>query len=423
MSSQTQPTDHPEAASRSRLLRQALAQGGGLTLGSALGAVFFVPGASAYWVAFATLAFAALWSGIAWRMHGALCALAAAGPGAQSRPASDLSAGDIVPAAALEAAASEREIQVGAAREEAGRVQTLLHEAIDKIIVSFGSINDQIRQQQQVAFGIASMDASSPATTSGFQKFVEDTSRTLDYFVENTIANSRSAVGLVERMEDIRERLGDIRGILGEIESISKQTNLLALNAAIEAARAGEAGRGFAVVADEVRHLSGRTNQFSQEIRAKVASVNDSVVSAETAINEVASKDMNFTLQAKQQVDQTMREVEQINERMTEGVAQMGRIASEVERNVDASVTALQFQDMVTQLLGHLTRRVEALGMMNEALAQMANRCVGSGLVQQDARLVEELARCARVVGEARSHTSHNPVSQTGMGTGDVELF
>jgi len=414
-------TEHPEACPRAAL-RRALAQGGGLTFGLALGAVFLIPGTAAYWVAFATLAFGALWSGIAWRMHTAMAAgmhvASAAATAAADEPDPMLAS-----SSAMEAAASERDAQVAAAREDAERVGTLLCEAIDKIIVSFGSINEQIRQQQEVACGIASTDAASPGTTSGFQKFVEDTSRTLDYFVENTIANSRSAVGLVERMEDIRERLGDIRGILGEIESISKQTNLLALNAAIEAARAGEAGRGFAVVADEVRHLSGRTNQFSQEIRAKVASVNDSVVSAEAAINEVASKDMNFTLQAKQQVDQTMGEVKHINERMTAGVARMGSIASEVERNVDASVTALQFQDMVTQLLGHITRRVEALGMMNEALTRMGSRCVSTGLVHQHPALVDALSHCSRVVGEARSHTSHNPVSQTGMGTGGVELF
>jgi methyl-accepting chemotaxis protein len=314
---------------------------------------------------------------------------------------------------ALESAASERDAQVAAARAEAEQVQVLLREAIDKIVVSFGSINEQIKQQQQVACGIAAADADAPGKGGDFQSFVEDTSRTLDYFVENTIANSRSAVGLVERMEDIRERLGDIRGILGEIESISKQTNLLALNAAIEAARAGEAGRGFAVVADEVRHLSGRTNQFSQEIRAKVASVNDSVVSAETAINEVASKDMNFTLQAKQQVDQTMREVKQINERMTAGVARMGQIASEVERNVDASVAALQFQDVVSRLLGDLTRRAEALGMMNEALMRMGSSCAAAGLVRQPHQhpaFVEALSHCSRVVDEVRSHASHRPI-------------
>lgn len=423
MSSQLLHSTNSAGGPRSLHLRRALAQGAGLTFGLALGAALLLDNPTSLWVAFATLAFGVIWSGIAVQLHRADCADMAGDRTAHVADEPHASVAVGLPCEAIESAACEQEVQVAAAREDAERVQVLLHEAIEKVIGSFGSINEQIQQQQQVALGIANMDVGAVGTSAGFQRFVEDTSRTLDYFVENTIANSRSAVGLVERMEDIRERLADIRSILGEIESISKQTNLLALNAAIEAARAGEAGRGFAVVADEVRHLSGRTNQFSQEIRSKVDSVNDSVVSAESAIHEVASKDMNFTLQAKQQVDQTMSEVKDINERMTSGVARMGEIATLLARDVDASVTALQFQDMVTQLLSHLTRRVEALGMLNTALARVATRGAGIDAESTHPALLEELSHCARAVEDARQHTAHNPVSQTGMGTGNVELF
>ncbi|WP_425469044.1 methyl-accepting chemotaxis protein, partial [Pseudomonas fluorescens] len=95
---------------------------------------------------------------------------------------------------------------------------------------------------------------------------MEEASSSLEHIA--TALNSTATV-----INTLGQRSQEIGGIVGVITSIAEQTNLLALNAAIEAARAGEQGRGFAVVADEVRNLASRTRQATDEISGMIQSI------------------------------------------------------------------------------------------------------------------------------------------------------
>lgn len=306
--------------------------------------------------------------------------------------------------------------------DEVGRVKDLIDGAIPALLSSFTEMTEQARAQQQLAFKISRGEVQTEQGRSvNFSQFVAETSKILEIFTENTVENSRVAMGLVEKMESIAHNVKGVSGILGEIEAISKQTNLLALNAAIEAARAGEAGRGFAVVADEVRNLSMRTGQFSQQIRDSIGNVDGAVSSAVSAIFALASQDMSFALQSRSQVENTMADIQAMNTEIAHTVEELGSIAGQVETSVANAVVSLQFQDMVTQVLAHVGKRMRELEQLNRQMLGICEKLShekGFG-----PSVVEELKDIQAIMGALQGTLQHNPVKQESMDSGEVELF
>lgn len=142
------------------------------------------------------------------------------------------------------------------------------------------------------------------------------------------------------QVEQLAGQVRDISKVLDVIRSIAEQTNLLALNAAIEAARAGEAGRGFAVVADEVRALAHRTQQSTQEIEQMIGDVHqgtDKAVQAMQASNERARSTLDVARTAGEALEDITRAISQISERnlvIASASEEQAQVAREVDRNL-----------------------------------------------------------------------------------------
>lgn len=146
---------------------------------------------------------------------------------------------------------------------------------------------------------------SSRLANEGKQKVSETTKVILDMNHE-----MQSSTGVINQLA---EQVTSIGQILDVIRAVAEQTNLLALNAAIEAARAGEAGRGFAVVADEVRSLAHRTQESTEEIETMVREVQSSANAAVTAMQDATTK----TDQAQQVAAEAAMALEQITNRIS----------------------------------------------------------------------------------------------------------
>ena len=229
--------------------------------------------------------------------------------------------------------ASEFSEQIAEMRGEVSRAQAIFSEAIEALVSSFHGMNSQIQRQQQLGMQIVA-GGFEGGSVAEFRDFASKTSDTLRQFVDSVVENSRLAMSLVEMTDRIATQMREVRGMLGEIEGIAKQTNLLALNAAIEAARAGEAGRGFAVVADEVRDLSGRTSHFSHQIRGSLTNMQVTIEATEQAINQMAAQDMTFALTSKGDVELAMSGIEAMNQRTGDTVGELNIIAEQVEFSV-----------------------------------------------------------------------------------------
>jgi methyl-accepting chemotaxis protein len=315
--------------------------------------------------------------------------------------------------------------QFGNIRSENHQVQGILADAIEKLISSFTTLEEKSRRQQEMARAIVFGGKSGTKGERGLETLLEEIREMLHAFLEQASRNGAEAQNLSQRMNQTNENFRKVRSLLGEVSKIASQTNLLAINASIEAARAGQHGRGFAVVAEEVRSLADRSNRFSNEIGESVQGIADALSQVEGGISSIAKADGDLAAETRQRISDVLGESERFNHLIQGTVGAMSEISDAVAHEVGRAVTSLQFQDMSTQVIGHVNRRLESLGGLLEEIAGLAfAKGKGQADLKKDCDLRLHDFRDSLETGALLlENANHNPVSQKSMSEGDIELF
>ncbi|MEJ1227152.1 methyl-accepting chemotaxis protein [Pseudomonas sp. CCNWLW56] len=240
----------------------------------------------------------------------------------------------------------------------------------DEIEQAATAVNEMTSAVEEVARNaVSTSEASKNATTSAGdgRDLVQETVGA----IERMSADVQSTATLIGNLADESR---DIGKVLDVIRGLADQTNLLALNAAIEAARAGEAGRGFAVVADEVRALAHRTQQSTSEIERMIGSIQNGTEQAVDSMRnstERAESTLNIARGAGMSLDTINAAILEINERnlvIASAAEEQAQVAREVDRNLvnirDLSVQSATGANQTSAASAELSRLAVDLNSM-----------------------------------------------------------
>lgn len=285
---------------------------------------------------------------------------------------------------------------------------------IEQAIVALCARFTTIVTQIEASLGAAWQGGDGDREANGFVSVITSSERKLREVVDGlagTMSEKRTILTETERVTTFTDEL---KQMAADVASIASQTDLLALNAAIEAARAGEAGRGFAVVADEVRKLSTMSGQIGKRITGKVELIAATITDSATAIRAILERDATATGQCESGIHEVVRTFSSTLSDLAAASATLREKTEDIKTEIREALFSLQFQDRVSQMLGHVQASLERLGTE----AREATRC---GRAPDIEALVRELELSCSMEEERDARAADGGVKAAP--ASDVTLF
>jgi len=302
--------------------------------------------------------------------------------------------------------------------ESMDQLQGVISDANSKLQQSFSGLTTNADRQSHLIMEVLDQlraNDGSDDESLKFDKFAIETDQMLHEYVGLTVKVSDKSIEAAHKMQDMVDQMDTMFNLLGDVKYLADQTGLLALNASIEAARAGELGRGFSVVADEVRNLARKSGHLNEQIHKNVSLSRATLEETNSIVGQIASLDMKQALEAKENLDKMMAELEQVNRFVSSSLNASSTITAAIQSDVGRAVTALQYDDMATQLIDYVKLKMMSL---DEGVNEIKPL-----LDQSDVAIIVQGINKLLLQQQEQKVVSQRVVSSTSMDHGDVELF
>lgn len=321
------------------------------------------------------------------------------------------------PARAVNSGTTLTDTELDALRAQVEQARGILADAVAKLSGSFSTMETETKVQKdmmQALLASLSRDGDSSETQSpqdkekepgqtkiNIREFTIETGAFLTQFTDLLASVSQQSIRTVYRIDDMVDQLDAVFSLINSINGIADETFILAVNASIEAARtkdvSTQSGHSFSVIASNIRELSKKTRRFNDQIGTQIGKARTTVNEVREIIAAMASRDLNVALSGKERIELMMSELAGFQQFMTENVDRASVATSRIAESTSQAVTAMQFEDILNQLLVSIRQRAE--------------RIAGEG---------GEPPTTASPFGRA---SLNGPVQQHNMTPGKVELF
>ena len=183
----------------------------------------------------------------------------------------------------------------------------------------------------------------------------------LSRMVDSLESSTREKVSTLERVHELAHLVETLREMADGVARIAAQTNLLAINAKIEAAHAGEHGRGFALVAQEVRRLSGESAQMASRMAQSVVGIGGAIEQARAAADASSARDQTALRQAREATARVLGDFRAVTRSLAGSAAVLRTESIGIQSEIAETLVQMQFQDRVSQILGHVEANIAGL--------------------------------------------------------------